>query len=53
MDRDDRSAELESEMKKVKSDFRILSRDIIEDMLKDLTSAEKETLLRLYIYENR
>lgn len=45
--------ELIDEMKKVKSDFEILSEDIIEDMLTDMTSEEKDTLLRLYIYEKR
>lgn len=45
--------ELIEEMKKVKSDFEILSEDIIEDMLTDMTSEEKDTLLRLYIYEKR
>lgn len=45
------SIELIEEMKEVKSDFEILPEDIIEDMLADMTSEEKDTLLRLYIYE--
>ena len=45
--------ELIDEMKKVKSDFGILSEDIIENMLADMTSEEKDVLLRLYIYEKR
>lgn len=45
--------ELIDEMKKVKSDFEILSEDIIEDMLTDMTSEEKDALLRLYIYDNK
>lgn len=45
--------ELIDEMKKVKSDFEILSEDIIEDMLADMTSEEKDVLLRLYIYDNK
>lgn len=45
--------ELIEEMKKVKSDFKILSKDIIEDMLEDMTSEEKDALLRLYIYDNK
>lgn len=47
------STELIDEMAKVKSDFTILSKDIIENMLKDMSSEEKEVLLRLYIYENK
>lgn len=47
------STELIDEMAKVKSDFTILSNDIIENMLKDMSSEEKEVLLRLYIYENK
>lgn len=47
------SIELIDEMAKVKSDFTILSKDIIENMLKDMSSEEKEVLLRLYIYENK
>lgn len=45
--------ELIDEMKKIKSDFEILSEDIIEDMLADMTSEEKDVLLRLYIYDNK
>ena len=45
--------ELIDEMAKVKSDFKILSHDIIEEMLQDMTPDEKEVLLRLYIYENK
>ena len=41
------------ELKKIKDDFCVLSEDLIEDMLKDMTCEEKEMLLRLYIYENR
>lgn len=47
------SLELIEEMQKVKSDFKILSEDIIEDMLVDMTSEEKDALLRLYIYDNK
>ena len=47
------STEFIDEMAKVKSDFTILSNDIIENMLKDMSSEEKEVLLRLYIYENK
>lgn len=50
------SIELIDEMAKVKSDFTIftiLSKDIIENMLKDMSSEEKEVLLRLYIYEKK
>lgn len=46
------STELIDEMSKVKEDFKILSKDMIEDMLNDMTEEEKEILLRLYIYEN-
>lgn len=49
----DVNLELINEMKKVKSDFEILSEDIIEDMLTDMTSEEKDALLRLYIYDNK
>lgn len=47
------STELIDEMEKVKADFLILSKDVIEDVLKDMTQEEKEVLLRLYIYEKR
>lgn len=47
------STEFIDEMKKVKEDFLILSNDVIEEMLKDMTQEEKEVLLRLYIYEKR
>lgn len=47
------SLELIDEMEKVKSDFEILSEDIIENMLADMTSEEKDVLLRLYIYGKR
>lgn len=47
------STELIDEMVKVKSDFKILSKDMIENMLKDMSAEEKEILLRLYIYENK
>lgn len=39
------------EMVKIKDDFEIMSKDTIEKMLNDMSSNEKETLLRLYIYE--
>ena len=39
------------EMVKIKDDFEIMSKDTIEEMLNDMSSNEKETLLRLYIYE--
>lgn len=39
------------EMQKVKSDFKILPHDIIESMLHDMSSEEKEVLLRLYVFE--
>lgn len=39
------------EMQKVKSDFKILPHDIIEGMLHDMSSEEKEVLLRLYVFE--
>lgn len=38
-------------MVKIKDDFEIMSKDTIEEMLNDMSSNEKETLLRLYIYE--
>lgn len=47
------ATDLIDEMEKVKSDFKILSTEIIEDMLKDMTEKEKDTLLRLYIYAER
>lgn len=39
------------ELKKIKDDFKIMSHDTIEAMLKDMSIKEKEALLRLYIYE--
>ena len=39
------------EMVKIKDDFEIMSKDTIEEMLNDMSSNEKETLLCLYIYE--
>lgn len=47
----ERKTELVDEMAKVKDDFKIMSKDTIEDMLKDMTQEEKEVLLRLYIFE--
>ena len=44
------STELIDEMAKVKDDFKILPKDIIEGMLEDMTAEEKELLLRQYIY---
>lgn len=44
--------ELVDEMTKVKDDFKIMSKDAIEDRLKDMTKEEKEVLLRLYIFDN-
>ena len=43
------STELIDEMAKVKDDFKILPKDIIEGMLEDMTAEEKDLLLRLYI----
>ncbi len=45
--------ELIDEMTKVKADFKVLSKDIIENMLKDMSEDEKAVLLRLYIYESK
>lgn len=45
--------ELIDEMIKVKADFKVLSKDIIENMLKDMSEDEKAVLLRLYIYESK
>jgi hypothetical protein len=45
--------ELVDKMVKVKDDFKIMSKDIIEDMLKDMAQEEKEVLLRLYIFDNK
>lgn len=39
------------ELEKIKNDFKIITPDAIEAMLKDMTVEEKEALLRLYIYE--
>lgn len=39
------------EIVKIKDDFEIMSKDTIEEMLNDMSSNEKEALLRLYIYE--
>lgn len=47
------TAELVDEMAKVKDDFKIMSKDTIEDRLKDMTQEEKEVLLRLYIFDNK
>ena len=44
------SIELIDEMAKVKDDFKILPKDIIESMLEDMTAEEKDMLLRLYIF---
>ena len=44
------STELIDEMAKVKDDFKILPKDIIEGMLEDMTAEEKDLLLRLYIF---
>lgn len=44
------SIELVDEMAKVKDDFKILPKDIIESMLEDMTAEEKDMLLRLYIF---
>lgn len=43
------STELIDEMAKVKDDFKILPKDIIEGML-EVTAEEKDLLLRLYIF---
>lgn len=47
------TTELVDEMTKVKDDFKIMSKDTIEDMLKDMAQEEKEVLLRLYIFDNK
>lgn len=44
------SIELIDEMAKVKDDFKVLPKDIIESMLEDMTAEEKDMLLRLYIF---
>jgi hypothetical protein len=36
---------------KIKGDFKIISKDTIKDILKDITDDEKNVLLRLYIFE--
>lgn len=41
------------EMKDLKDNIQAISVDNVEDMLKNLSTDEKECLLKLYIYENK
>ena len=47
------NTELIDKMQKIKSGFNSVSYDVIDNMLKEMSPAEKEVLLRLYIYENK
>lgn len=47
------SVEIIDDMKSLKENFKVISIENIEDMLKHLSNEEKEVLLKLYIYESR
>ena len=47
------TTDLIDKMSKIKSDFKFLSADAIENILKDMTEEEKNILLKLYIYAER
>lgn len=47
------ATDLIDKMSKIKSDFKFLPTDAIENILKDMTEEEKNILLKLYIYAER